>query len=404
MFAKDTKKIEIKKKVLSGKSENSVKDYRGFSNLKNVLRNLLFKKRFLLRLNHNPKSFEFRSNHASAKTAQFDDKVLVERLKDSYIACDTAFEGNKDSVWSGIFQHLHGDIHSAFIEKDDQKIADILRNPGKYNLFYGFENLCRDLIKAKRLEDILEPQMVMDSLISLCEAVGFLPVANSESLKISRAINPETAVRLLEKEFGFNLLFPNPFEGEFGIETKSGIISYRAIQAVYQAWSISRVIKDMPNPKVLEIGGGLGRTAYYCRHFGIMDYTIVDIPISSLAQGNFLGRVLPEQDLTLFGESSDTNKKIKLIHPNAFFSSERKYDLIVNVDSLTELDIGIAKQYLQKIGEVSNLFLSINHESNSFSVNSIWKERHYLNKLHRNPYWLRRGYVEELFKNDHVLI
>ncbi len=386
------------KKSWLEKSGNSVKEYRGFSGVKNLLRNVLFKKRFLLRLNHNPKSFEFKSNHVPSQTSPFEDKELIERLKNFYLICDTAFEGNKDSVWSGIFQHLHGEMHSAFIEKDDIKIAEILRNPGKYNLFYGFENLCRDLIKAKRLEDILEPHMTMDSLISLCEAVGVIPISNPESLKIRKAINPETAVRLLEKEFGFNLHFPNPFEGEFGIETKNGIISYRAIQAVYQAWRISNVVKDISNPKILEIGGGLGRTAYYCHLFGIKDYTIVDIPISSLAQGNFLGRVLPEHDLTLFGEPLETNTQIKLIHTEAFFSSERKYDLIVNVDSLTELDINIAKHYLQKISEVSDLFLSMNHENNSFSVNSLWKENPTMHKLYRNPYWLRRGYVEELFK------
>ncbi len=397
------KELKMRKKSSLEKSGNPVKDYGGFSRLKNLLRNLLFKKRFLLRLNHNPKSFEFRSKHAPWQPVPFEDKVLIERLKDFYIVCDTAFEGNKNSVWSGIFQHLHGEIHSAFIEKDDRKITEILRNPGEYNLFYGFENLCRDLIKAKRLEDILEPQMTMDSLISLCEAVGVIDVANPESLKIRKTINPEVAIRLLEKEFGFDLLFPNPFENEFGIQTKRGIISYRAIQAVYQAWKISKIIKDIPNAKILEIGGGLGRTAYYCRHFGIRDYTIADIPISSLAQGNFLGRVLPEEVLTLFGEPLNENEKIKIIPAEVFFSSERNYDLIVNVDSLTELDITIAKHYLQKIGEVGRLFLSINHESNSFSVHSIWKESPYLNKLYRNPYWLRRGYVEELFKNDQLL-
>ena len=252
---------------------------------------------------------------------------------------------------------LHGEIHSAFINSDDKKIADILRNPGNYNLFYGFENLCRDLIKAKRLEDILEPELTMDSLVSLCEAVGVIPIANPESLKIKKTVNPSTAIQLLEKEFGFELCFPNPFEGEYGLETKKGIISYRSVQAIYQAWKISKVVEHIPNPKVLEIGGGLGRTAYYCRHFGIRDYTIVDIPMSSVSQGNFLGRVLTEKDLFLLGESiEDSETKIKLIHTNEFFSSNKKYDLIVNVDSLTELNIEIAKRYLAKIVEVGDLF------------------------------------------------
>ena len=382
-------------------SKKSIKDYKNFSKLKNYARNLLFKRRFLLRLNHNPKAFIFKTATVTEQLLRSDDIQLVERLKNFYKACDASFEGSKDSVWSGIFVNLHGEIHSAFIEGNDEKIRDILRNPGKYNFFYGFENLCVDLIKSKRLEDILEPQMTMDSLLSFCEAAGVITMANPESLRINKSIDPRTAIQLLEGEFGFNLLFPNPFPGEYGIKTNNGIISYRAIQAAYQAWRISGIVKNISNPRVLEIGGGLGRTAYYSRLFGINDYTIVDIPISSLAQGDFLGRVLPEKDLSLYGEPGETqNTNIKLIPTETFFSSDRKYDLIINVDSLTEFDMNVAKKYIQKIGEVGTYFLSINHEKNSFTVNSIWKESPSLNKLYRNPCWLRRGYVEELFQEN----
>jgi hypothetical protein len=381
------------------KSKRSIKDYQGIIPLKNHLRNLFFKERFGKRYDHNPKSFSLRRGVVDLSLIKYNDELLIERLKNFYILCDANFEGNKNSVWSAIFKNLHGDIHSAFIDKDNEKIIDILRNPQKYNLFYGFENMCRDLLKNKRLEDIFEPELTMDGLLSLCEAVGVITLSNPESLKIVKAIAPESAIQLLEKEFGFNLCFPNPFEGEYGIKTGKGIISYRAVQALYQAWRISIIVKNISNPAILEIGGGLGRTAYYCHQFGISDYTIVDIPISSLAQANFLGRVLPEDNLRLFGELKDTtNSKIKLIPPKEFFNNNRKYDLIINADSLTELNIEIAKQYLQKIEEVGDNFLSINHEFNSFTVNGITKGLTGLKKLYRNKYWMRRGFVEELFE------
>ena len=371
--------------------------------LKTHLKNILFKKRFLARFSHNIKSFRLKSTIAPVPSSQFDDNLLVERLKTFYLKCDATVEKNGNAMWDVFFRKLQSDIHSAFVDGDHEKIADILRNPQKYNLFYGFENLSKDLINTKRLEDLLEPEMTMDSLLSLCEAVGVITMSNPESIRIGSATDPDESIRLLEKEFGFNLSIPNPFEGEFGIDTKRGVLSYRAVQAIYQAWRISRIVKDILKPKILEIGGGLGRTAYYCRLFGIRDYTIVDIPMSSLAQGNFLGRILPERDLVLLGESNDPeddNSQIQLVHPKAFFSSNRKYDLVVNVDGLTELDIGLAKDYLRKISQVGSLFLSINHENNPFSVNSIWKETPglKLNRLYRNPYWVRRGYVEELFE------
>lgn len=376
-------------------------DNKIYLRLSTYLRNILFKKRFLARFNHNIQSFKLKRALAPLPSSQFDDTTLVERLKTFYLICDANFEGNKNSMWDGFFWKLQGDIHSALIDGNHEKILDILRNPRKHNLFYGFENLSRELINNKRLEDLLEPEVTMDKLLSLCEAVGVITMSNPESYRIGRAIDPDVAIKLLEKEFGFNLSIPNPFEGEFGIDTKRGILSIRAVHAIYQAWKISIILKDIPKPSILEIGGGLGRTAYYCQYFGLCDYTIVDIPMSSLSQGNFLGRVLPEKDIVLFGESNDPedgNSKIKLIHPKAFFSSNRQYDLIVNVDSLTELGISMAKDYLRKISQVGNLFLSINHESNAFSVNSIWKEIPGLNRLYRNPCWVWRGYVEELFE------
>lgn len=368
--------------------------------IKNYVRTFLFRKRFLARFNHDIKSLTIKRGMVTHRSNESNDSVLIARLKSFYLTCDANFEGNKNSVWADIFRRLHGDIHSAFLNSDHEKIIDILRNPRKHNLFYGFENLNRDLIKNKRLEDILEPEMTMDSLLSICEAAGLIAMSNPESIKIRKAVAPEVAVQSLENEFGFKLRFPNPFEGEFGIETSRGILSYRAAQAIYQAWKISTIIKGITGPRILEIGGGLGRTAFFCRLFGIQDYTIVDIPISSLAQGNFLGRVLSERDIVLSGESGGSeneDSKIKLIYPKAFFSSRKRYDLIVNFDSLTELDINIAKTYLQKISEVSNLFYSINHEFNSFSINSIWKDIPGVKRVYRQPSWVRRGYIEELF-------
>ncbi len=380
---------------------NSVWNSKMFYLIKNQIRNLFYKKTFFKRLNHHHKSFQFTPGVAANDQSQFDDTKLIERLKALYLICNTNFGGNKNSMWTAIFEKRHGDIHAAFLNGDHNKIVDIVRNPKKYNFFYGFENLSRDLIIAKRLEDKYEGEMVMDSLISLCEAVGVIKIASAELVRIVKSINIETALQLLDKEFGFNIRFPNLFEGEFGVVTSKGIVSCRAVQALYQAWRVTMLVKTITNPSILEIGGGLGRTAYYCKQFGIQDYTIVDIPISSIAQANFLGRLFPENELFFLGEkcnNKDISKRIKLIDPSTFFTSDKNYNLIINIDSLTELDINISKSYLQKISEVGNLFLSINHENNSFSINTIFKEVSGIKRLFRYPYWVRRGYAEELFE------
>ncbi|CAN5284071.1 hypothetical protein BH09BAC2_BH09BAC2_02940 [soil metagenome] len=375
---------------------------KNLARFKNYIKTLLYKRRFRYRLNHHYKSLHFNPKKTHSNPIEDDSKLII-RLINLYKTCNENFDGNKDSMWSEIFMKLQGDIHEAFISENKDKIKDILRNPSNYNVFYGFENSCKDLLIINRLEDKLEPEMTMDGLITLCEAVGVINVSNPESLRIRSSINADKALELLEKEFGFSLNFPNPFKDEYGIETKKGILSYRAVQGIYQAWRIFKILEKTPNPAVIEIGGGLGRTAYFARQFGIKNYTIVDIPMSSLAQGNFLGRVLPEESISMM-EKEDTNldSKIKLIHPKLYYSSGVHYDLTVNVDSLTELEINIAENYLKKIIENSSYFLSINHEHNSFSVNSISDKHPNLQKLLRFPYWLRKGYVEELFNINHV--
>ena len=98
---------------------------------------------------------------------------------------------------------------------------------------------------------------------------------------------------------------PNPFESENGLDSSRGVISYRVPQALYQAWRIKKLLKGIQNPKVLEIGAGLGRTAFYANELGIKDYTIVDLPITTVAQAYFLGRTLGEKNICLGGEYFD---------------------------------------------------------------------------------------------------
>ena len=75
-----------------------------------------------------------------------------------------------------------------------------------------------------------------------------------------------------------------------------------------------------------------------------------------------------------------------------------KYDLIVNVDSLTEMDFSTAKGYWQKIKASTNLFLSINHEANPFRVQDLMAEDSLDLDVSRGLYWMRRGYVEEVIQ------
>ena len=88
--------------------------------------------------------------------------------------------------------------------------------------------------------------------------------------------------------------------------------------------------------------------------------------------------------------------KIKLITPEYFFKSKIKYSLVLNCDSLTEINYDVAHNYMKKVSK-SKYFFSINHEKNSFNVSTLikaFKFKYYS----RNLYWLRKGYIEEFVK------
>jgi hypothetical protein len=62
----------------------------------------------------------------------------------------------------------------------------------------------------------------------------------------------------------------------------------------------------------------LGRTAFYAKQFRLRNYTIVDLPMTSVAQANFLGGALGADDVCLFGED---RHGIRIIPPAAFLDA-----------------------------------------------------------------------------------
>jgi hypothetical protein len=212
-------------------------------------------------------------------------------------------------------------------------------------------------------------------------------------------IKTDEVIDVLEAALGFKINVPNPFPRECGVLSKRGVISYRVPQAIYQAWRISQLVANIPNPRVLEIGAGLGRTALYARQFGIDDYTIIDIPITSLASGYYLGRVLGNDSVLLYKENvQDATERIKILPPHSFMNGSDHYDLIINVDSLTEIGETTARNYWSQIEARTDIFLSINHENNPFTVRELISGSKRTINSDRVPYWMRRGYVEETFR------
>ena len=143
---------------------------------------------------------------------------------------------------------------------------------------------------------------------------------------------------------------------------------------------------------ILEIGAGMGRTAFYAREWGLGQYTIVDLPMSNVAQAAFLGAVLGEDAICLTGEN---RSGIRILTPEWLFATDDRFDIILNTDSLTEMPLETATRYAQIAMDRAGKLLSINHEANDALVHELAPLRG--RSLYRSTFWLRPEYVEELF-------
>lgn len=348
-------------------------------------------------LHHQPERWSGTPGVVTTSGISPGDHALVNRVATAYQAAMSTPVGGTDSIWLDFFAKANEPTHEVLSSGDSERIAAMLRNPAESMLFYGFDNL-----SAAEAEQNADPGwqqwlhiFTYSNLLKLAEAVGVVRLDNPEVPYQEGAASAsiEALIKGLDDVFGFQIEFPNLFAGEIGLETSRGVASYRAVQALYQAHRIRELLGgELADARVLEIGAGLGRTALYARKGGIAHYSIVDLPLTNVAQGYFLGQTLGEDAVCLWGEN---RAGVKITPPSAFLQGEESYDLVVNFDSLTELSPVTAAEYFDAIASRSKRFLSINHEHNSFTVRDLYRERRIV-PVSRMPCWVRRGYVEEL--------
>ena len=306
------------------------------------------------------------------------------------------------AMWDHITGRYFLDVHEALKARDVDAVARIMAEPDETDIFFGFDILAKsykDILKGQRNQRSYA-QKCFDDLIMFAQAIGAVEFFNPESPLLQ--YDPEEVFAAIETTLGVRIELPTPYPREYGLRISRGVVSYRAVQAMFQAYRIHELTKGVKNPSVVEIGAGLGRTAYYARTlFGIKDYRIVDIPSTMISQAHFLATCLGEDAVVLYGEDVDgkaAKDKVKILPPEAFLNEDGRYDLILNFDSMTEMDQGIAEAYWDKSFEVSPMLLSVNHERNDFRVLDIIRGSNKVASFTRNPYWMRKGYVEEVIE------
>ena len=321
-----------------------------------------------------------------------DGVALARRIAAAYAANANAFGGYGNSMWEGI-NRLAQPIHDLLTHGTAEELAEALDCPHTTNLLLGFDNPVaapwgfmdddRNLLSIEVGSDMTA--RIYRAVVRLAEATGAAQVANPETLT-GTAWPIDDYLAAIDERIGMKIDFPNFYPHEKGVRSRRGIISYRPLQAIYQAYRL----KTLGAAKVMEIGAGLGRTAYYAHRMGIRDYTIVDIPLSNVAQAHFLSRALGAREVNLPGED---RAPIRILGPSFVACTDERFDVVLNVDSLSEMDPEVAAGYVAFARKSADTLVSINREwADRPRTADLLKDASVL----RMPYWMRDGYVEEI--------
>lgn len=334
-------------------------------------------------------------------TERVSDRGLVERLIDAFHRADETTIYSEDSQWS-VFRRLQEPVVEAIRARDVEAVSRNLRLPHEGYLLYGFEDLGAWNDTYKNPGEMARYAAHCYELVQrLARALGVLAVPNPEALDRAVAI-PALPVLLdrIEAALAISIDPPEPYPFYRGLRTDRGVLGGRVLNALYCAWRIKQLTAGRAAPRILEIGAGIGRLADYCHRMGFTDYWIVDLPITSLAQGYFLARALGDERVVLDGEPGAYARPdaVKIMNPVRFFADERlHFDIVVNCDSLTEVGKETAMRYFRRTAERSPILFSVNHEVNPFRMVELNEELGLFDTVDRRPYWIRNGYVEEIF-------
>jgi hypothetical protein len=323
------------------------------------------------------------------------DPTFLMRVRKSYAR--SAHRVNLRSCWGVIENTVQAPLHAALRADSDEPLRAIFADPASSDLFYGVDNICQTVLNNHKQD-----------------ADGFAADQRRRYALMRQQMGgddssePEAMLAELDVALHQHVEFPTPFRGEAGLPTSRGLSSWGALEALYQTWRMLALLRTLSGTSggtsngasVFEIGPGMGRAALFAVRAGIADYTTVDLPLGVVRQACFLGAVLGPDKLWFAGEPAELAAgRIKLLSVSDPLPS-LCFDLVVNVDSMTEIPVDAAAAYLRWIEHHARLFYSLNHDRNDFTVTQLVNYMRW-RPSERRPWVMQPGgYVEEVFAFD----
>jgi len=345
-----------------------------------------------------------------------DDVSIAARLLTAYRTAQAdghvgaARGAGRVDLWTAIEQRKHG--FATVLERGSARelaaiLCNVARHPAGEGILQGdaeHERIVRDPSYRAFLA-----LLAQDTLVSLAEAVGALPVENPAQGMFGTSLHRDTGalVAAVEARLGLDLTPPDLDGGLLKLRTPRGMFGERDLNAIFTAHLLTRILRDTEQPCVCEIGAGSGRTAYWSHRFGVRALSLVDLPDVNVVQGYYLLKALPCDRVTLYGEPVPSEPEgVRILPAGALASADaRHFDLVLNQDSFPEMAPATVRDYLAWVRASAKRLLSINHESKppygrDLAHASVPEEIARVGGFaleDRFPYWLRRGYVAELY-------
>jgi hypothetical protein len=317
------------------------------------------------------------------------DDSFLDRVRASYRLALRTTGAGVGRTWRTINMR-QASVHAALMANTNAELRKIYADPISSDLFYGVDNLSKSVLANPDDPGAIAAlgASARSDLFRLCQAL------NLDRGLYPDSFEPEEVLRRADQPLNQSIAFPNVFRGELGLQTTRGIASYRAIQALYQAARLVSLVDRSDEKSVVEIGPGMGRTAYYAYRGGLTDFTTIDLPMGIVAQACFLGATLGPEKIWMAGDEERlATGRIRLLAAGS--KPSRKFGIVLNCDSMTEMPRSAALNYVDWITDNSRLFLSINHEINPFTVADVTTMS--LERISRCSYPLRANYWEEIF-------
>jgi putative sugar O-methyltransferase len=192
-----------------------------------------------------------------------------------------------------------------------------------------------------------------------------------------------------------------------GVKLDGALIPIETLRHAYNGKAISTLLRNVPEPVVLEIGGGLGGQAYQAIRLAeqpISKYLLFDIPEVLAVCSYFILTAFPDMKVRLFGEgkvSADKSEDYSIgLFPHFTIDSveDMSVDMVFNSNSFSEMDGHTSGTYLSIVNRVCRkYFMHINHEvtlqfhypDGTKSVNLIGSkmvpDREHFKRLYKRP-------------------